>query len=171
VRGVDEAGGLVAVDSHRQSAMEEGILDVELMDRPVPGEGEGEDDTDGGEVDDKAEGLIIVHSGALGEASKDLAGLVAVEGAVRSQLVAKEPLVGDHIGAGWTRHQVLCVFGLASRAAYSSSMARPLRTEEGTGEASGGEVVVSAARISLSTGRRTPTARRVTIGWMCKGSW
>jgi hypothetical protein len=34
--------------------MEEGILDIELMDRPVAGEGEGEDDTNSGELDDRA---------------------------------------------------------------------------------------------------------------------
>jgi hypothetical protein len=76
------------------------------MDHPVPGEGEGKDGANGGELDDRAEGLVIVHSGALGEAPKDPAGLVAVEGAVRGQLVAKEPLVGDHIGARRTWHQV-----------------------------------------------------------------
>jgi hypothetical protein len=40
--------------------MEEGILDIELMDHLVPGEGE--DDTNNGELDDGAEGLIVVHS-------------------------------------------------------------------------------------------------------------
>jgi hypothetical protein len=72
--------------------LEEGILDAELMDRPVPGEGEGEDGANGGELDDEAEGLVVVHSGALGEASKDPTSLIAVEGAVRGQLVEKEPL-------------------------------------------------------------------------------
>jgi hypothetical protein len=84
VSSVEEAGGLAAIDSICQSAMEEGVLDIELMDHPILGEGEGEDDTNGGELDDGAEGLIVVHSGALGEASKGLAGLVAVEGAIRS---------------------------------------------------------------------------------------
>jgi hypothetical protein len=69
--------------------MEEGILDIELMDRLVAGEGEGEDDADSGELDDGAEGLVIVHSGALCEATKDPTGLIAIEGAVRGQLVAK----------------------------------------------------------------------------------
>jgi hypothetical protein len=48
--------------------MEEGILDIELVDRPVLGE----DDSNDGELDDGAEALVVVHSGALG----------AVEGAV-----------------------------------------------------------------------------------------
>jgi hypothetical protein len=91
--------------------VEEDILDVELMDRPVPGEGEGVDGSNGGELDDGAAGLVVVHSGALGEGSKDPTGLVGVEGAVRGQLVAKEPLVGDHVGAWWIRHQVLGVAG------------------------------------------------------------
>jgi hypothetical protein len=69
--------------------MEEGILDVELMDHPDPGESEGEDNVNSGELDDGAKGLIVVHSGALGEALKDPTGLVAVKGAVRGKLVAK----------------------------------------------------------------------------------
>jgi hypothetical protein len=91
--------------------MKEGVLDVELVDRSVSEEGEGEDDANGGELDDGTEGLIIIHSGALGEAPKDLAGLIAVEGAIQSQLMAKEPLAGDHISVVWTRHQVPCVVG------------------------------------------------------------
>ena len=75
---VDEAGGLAAVDSLRQSAVEEGILDVELMNRPVPGE----NGANSGELDDRAEGLVVVHAGALSEAPKDPTGLVAVEGPV-----------------------------------------------------------------------------------------
>jgi hypothetical protein len=69
--------------------MEEGILDIELMNRPVVGEGEGEDDANRGELDDGAEGLVVVHSGALCEAPKDPTGLVAVEGTIQGQLVAK----------------------------------------------------------------------------------
>ena len=79
---------LAAIDSLRQSAMEKGILDVELMDRQFRDRARERTARTGGELDDGTEGLIIVHSGALGEASKDPAGLVAVEGAIRSKLVA-----------------------------------------------------------------------------------
>jgi hypothetical protein len=71
-----------AVDSLRQSVVEEGILDIELMNRPVSGGSEGENGPNGGELDDGAKGLVVVDSGALGEAPKDPTGLVAVEGAI-----------------------------------------------------------------------------------------
>jgi hypothetical protein len=67
-------------------------------------EGEGEVGVDGGELDDGAESIVVVHSRTLGESSKDPTDLVAVEGAVQGQLVAKETLAGDHVGAWWTRH-------------------------------------------------------------------
>jgi hypothetical protein len=71
------------------------------MDCPVPGDGEGEEGANGGELDDEVEGLVVVHFGVLGDAQKDSTGLVAAERAIRGQLVAEDPLV-------------------ASRAAYSS---------------------------------------------------
>jgi hypothetical protein len=42
--------------------MEEGILDIKPMDRPVLGEGKGENGPNGGELDDGVEGLVVVHS-------------------------------------------------------------------------------------------------------------
>ena len=62
--------------------MEEGILDVELMDCPASGDGEGEDGSNSGELDDGAEGLIVVYSGAVSETPKNPMTLVAVEGVV-----------------------------------------------------------------------------------------
>lgn len=78
--------------------MEEDILDIDLMDYLVSREGEGEDDPNGGELEDRVEGLVVVHSWALGETSKNSTGLVAVEQAIRSQLVPEDPLVVNRIG-------------------------------------------------------------------------
>jgi hypothetical protein len=61
--------------------MEEGFLDIKLMDRLVPGDGE--DGANGGELDNGAEGLVVIHFEALGEASKDPTCLVVVERAIR----------------------------------------------------------------------------------------
>jgi hypothetical protein len=129
--------------------MKEGVLDVELVDRAVLGEGEGEDDVDGGELDDGAEGLIVVHTGALGEAPKDPAGLVAVEGAIRSHLVAKLSLTGDHIGVGWTRHQVSGVVGQQGRVLLLY-VPTPVQVSEGGANRGGdrGGVRWSSGRIS-----------------------
>jgi hypothetical protein len=66
------------------------IFDIELMNSPVSGEGEGENGLKCGELDDGADGLVVVNSGALGEAPKDPTNLVAIKGAIRGQLVAKK---------------------------------------------------------------------------------
>jgi hypothetical protein len=126
--GVDEAGGLAIVDSLRQSVVEECILDVEMMDRPTPGEGERENGSNNGELDDRAKCLVVVHSGTLGEASKHSTGLLAVEGAIRGQLVVKNSLAGDHVGSRWTRHQVPGVVGQQGRVLLHS--ATPVGVDE-----------------------------------------
>jgi hypothetical protein len=45
--------------------VEEGILDVELGGRPVPREGKEKDGSNGGELDDRVEGLVVVYFGTL----------------------------------------------------------------------------------------------------------
>jgi hypothetical protein len=87
--------------------VEEGILDVQLMNHLVSRE----DTPNGGEPDDEAEGLIVVHSGALSEAPKDPTSLVSIKRAVRGELLLKNPLASNHIGARWTQHQVPSVVG------------------------------------------------------------
>jgi hypothetical protein len=141
--GVDEPSGLAAVDSLRQSVVEEGILNIELMDHPIQGEGEGEDGSNGGKFDDSVEGLVVVHSGVLGEAPKDPTGLVAVE-ALREpsevSLCRKSHLSVTMLVPGG--HDTSSQVWLASRAAYSSiarrqcGSARVVRTKEGIGEVS-----------------------------------
>jgi hypothetical protein len=157
-----------------KSVVEEGILDIKMMDHTVTREGEGENGSNSGELDDKAEGLIVVHSRALGEAPKDPTSLVAVEGVIRHELVTKNPLVHDQVGDWWVWHQVLGVVSQQGHILLLHSVtpvgsARAARTEEGTEEALRGATTVSAVRIGWSTGWRTSTARQVSIGWTCRG--
>jgi hypothetical protein len=49
----DEVGVLIVVDRLNQSVVEEGILDIKMMDHPVPGEGEGENVMNGSKLDDE----------------------------------------------------------------------------------------------------------------------
>lgn len=58
---VDETDGLAAVYRLSHSAMEEGILDVQLVD--LSRDGKGEDGSNVGKLDGGTEGLVVVHSG------------------------------------------------------------------------------------------------------------
>jgi hypothetical protein len=152
--------------------VEEGIRHVELVDRPVPGQCQGQNSPDGGRLDHWTEGLVVVDPRALGEAPEHITGLVPFQGPVGVQLHLEDPFPGDHVdtrGAG-TRSQVW----LAWRASYSASVARrhcglasAPQTVVGTGGRAEEEV---AERIRRSGDRRTPAAWRVTIEWMCRGS-
>jgi hypothetical protein len=43
--------------------MEKGILDVELVHGPTPGDSQSQHSSNSGRLDNGAEGLIVVHSG------------------------------------------------------------------------------------------------------------
>jgi hypothetical protein len=76
--GVNEAGGLGAIDCLDERVMEEGVLDVEPMHGSTPGDDQSQHSSDGDRLDGGAEGLIIVHAGALGEPPKNPTSLVPV---------------------------------------------------------------------------------------------
>jgi hypothetical protein len=78
VHRVIEASGLRAVDHLGECVVEEGVLDVELVHRPAPRDSKSQHCPDSGRLDDGAEGLIVVHPGALSEPSKDLTSFVPV---------------------------------------------------------------------------------------------
>jgi hypothetical protein len=80
--------------------------------------GEGEDGPNGGELDDGAEGLVVVYSGALSETSKDPAGLVPIQRVVR-RLWQKTHLSVTTLVP--REHDTKSQVWLASRAAYSKA--------------------------------------------------
>jgi hypothetical protein len=63
VRGVNEACGLRAVDGTIECAVEESVLDVELVHGPTPGDSQSQHSPDGGRLYDETEGLVVVHPG------------------------------------------------------------------------------------------------------------
>jgi hypothetical protein len=79
--------------------MEEGVLHIELLKRPVVGGNNGEHHVDGGWFDNRAEGLIVVDTRALCEPTEDPASLVTVESPIRERLVGKNPFAGDDVVA------------------------------------------------------------------------
>jgi hypothetical protein len=106
VRGVNEAGGLRAVDSLRECAVEEDALDVELVHRPAPRDSQSQHSSNGGTLDDGAEGLVVVHPRALSEPPEDPMSFVPVKRAIRLEFVLEDPLIGDDIGPRRPRNQV-----------------------------------------------------------------
>jgi hypothetical protein len=114
VSRVDKPNGLSAVDRLCQGVVEEGVLHVELVDRPVPAQSESRNSPDGGRLDHRTEGFVVVDPRTLGEAPKQIAGLVPLQRPVGVQLQLEDPFPGDHVGAMGTRHQVPGVVSLES---------------------------------------------------------
>jgi hypothetical protein len=99
VSRVGEARGLVAEYYLRESAVEEAIFHVELLNGSVTGDSSGDHRVNSGQFYNQAEGLIIVNIRALSETPKDPTGLVAIKGSVSMELVSEDPLVSDNVGA------------------------------------------------------------------------
>jgi hypothetical protein len=106
VSRVNEVSGLRAVDYLGECAMEEGILHVELVHEPTPGDSQSQHSLDGGRLYDEAKGLIVVHPRALSEPPEDPTSLVPVKRAIRLELVLEVLLAGDDIGPRKPRKQV-----------------------------------------------------------------
>jgi len=81
-------------------AVKEGVLHIQLVDRPLSRGRDAEDDLNGSRLEDGAEGLVVVDAMALGEAVDDSASLVASQGAIGVELMPEDPLAGDHVGVG-----------------------------------------------------------------------
>jgi hypothetical protein len=80
--------------------VEEVILHVELLNGPVMGDSSGEHRANNsGQFYNRAESLIVVNFGALSETPKDPTGLVAINGPVSTELMRKDPLADDNVGA------------------------------------------------------------------------
>jgi hypothetical protein len=92
--------------------MEEGILDIELMDRPLLRKRQCENGADNCGLGDMAESLVIINAGVLSETAKDPASLVPVKRAIWMKLVTKNPLASNNVDAVRARNQTPSVVGL-----------------------------------------------------------
>jgi hypothetical protein len=66
---------------------------------------------DGGLLDHRADGLIIVDVGPLGEAAKNPMSIVTFQGAVGVELVLEDPFASDDVGANRMRDKISSVVG------------------------------------------------------------
>jgi hypothetical protein len=127
---------------------------------------------DGGRLDYRAEGLIVVDAGPLGEAVKNPASLVPFQGAVGVELVLEDPFAGDDVGANRTRDKLPSIVGDQSIIIFFHGTA-PGWVSEGGADRGGhrrervdDEVADSE---SLLIGIWKPRFTRVVIGWGLTG--
>jgi hypothetical protein len=89
--------------------MEEVILHIKLMNRPIPGMNQGENGIDSRWFDDGTECPIIVNAGALSESAKNPTSFVSVGRTTSMKLVSENPFASDHICVSRTLDEVPCV--------------------------------------------------------------
>jgi hypothetical protein len=136
--------------------VQERVLYIELMNGPGAGDGQGEHRADGGRLDHRAGGLIVVDAVPLDEAVKNPASLVPFQGAVGVELVLEDPFAGDDVGDNRMRDKLPSILGDQGIIFFFHGMA-PGRVGEG-GTDGGGHSE------SLSAGIRKPRFARVVIG-------
>jgi hypothetical protein len=106
VRGVNEVGRLRAVHCLRECAMEEGVLDVELVHGSTSGDSQSQHSSDGGSLNDGVDGLVVVHPEALSEPPEDPMSLEPVKRDIHLELVLEDSLANDDIVPRRPRNQV-----------------------------------------------------------------
>jgi hypothetical protein len=99
VSRVGEARGLAVEDCLRESAVEEDIFHVELLNGLDTGDSSGDHRVNSARFHNWAEDLAIIDLGALSETLKDPTGLVVIKGPVNTELERENPLVSDNVGA------------------------------------------------------------------------
>lgn len=92
---INEASRLEAIHFLRERPVEESILHVQLVDRPLTRGCNGEDGAYGGGLDHRRERLTVVHTGALTEPADHPSCFISLERAVRPKFVFENPLASD----------------------------------------------------------------------------
>ena len=90
--GINKTRRLLAIDLLVKIAVEEGILDIKLVDRPRTGDRNGEDDADGGRFDNRAERLVEVDARLLGVATDHPPSLIPSQPSIRMEFMLEDPL-------------------------------------------------------------------------------
>src|SRR3954468_12003317 len=105
---INEPGGLLAEDLLLEVTMKEGVRNVHLVHRPSTGDRKVENRAYRTGLDDRSEGVGEVDASTLSEATNDPARFVAIKGAIRTELVFKDPLPGNHVGVLGTGNKLPC---------------------------------------------------------------
>jgi hypothetical protein len=110
--------------------MQEHILHIKLMNRSGAGDSKGEHGADHGRLDHRANGLIVVDIGSLGEAANDSASLVPFKRVVGVELMLENSFSSDDVGANRARDKISGVIGDQGNKFFFHGTT-PVRIDEG----------------------------------------
>ena len=102
-RAANKTSRLHIINRFVEGAMQESILDIKLMNRPILRESNCEHCANGSRLDHGTEGLIKINSKTLSETSKNPTSLLSLKRTISTILMAINPLVGHNIGSRGTR--------------------------------------------------------------------
>ena len=105
---INEPGGLLAEDLLLEVTMEEGVGDIHLVHRPSTGDRKVENRAYRAGLDDRSKGVGEVDASTLSEATNDPACFVEIKGTIRTELVFKDPLPGNHVDVPGTGNKLPC---------------------------------------------------------------
>jgi hypothetical protein len=100
------------------------------MNWPGVRDSQGKHGLDHGRFDHRAESLIVVDAGSLGEAVKDPVSLVPLQRTVGVELMLENSFAGDNVGANGARDKILGVVGDQGSKPFFHGTA-PVRIDEG----------------------------------------
>jgi hypothetical protein len=101
---VNKTSRLHTINCLVKGAMQESILDIKLMNRPIMIESNCENCAYSSRLDHGTEGLIKINSRTLSETSKNPTSLVSLKRTVSTILMAINPLAGHNISSRGTRN-------------------------------------------------------------------
>jgi len=103
---------------------------------PPARESQREHRVDSGRLHHRAEGIVVVDTGALSKAPENPASLVPLKSAGSPALVGPDPLAGDDFGARRTRDQILGLVGEEGHVLLFHRAA-PVRVQQGLADGRG----------------------------------
>lgn len=105
-RSVNEARRLLTVDTLIESTMEEGVLNVKLMDQLVMGDSDGKNSMDNGQFDNWAKILLIINARLLREAMNYPSWFIAVKRAIGLVFMSENPFARYDVGVWRARIKI-----------------------------------------------------------------
>jgi hypothetical protein len=95
--------------------LEEGVVDIQLMNRPEARERQRQYGSDSGRFHNRAESLSEVDAWSLSESPNNPPALVPFQSAISFELMFENPFASDHITSRWPWKKIASLVGEKGR--------------------------------------------------------